>query len=59
MWCANYYKGYEAMYGWSTKGCTIYSGCEKSVLWQYTSQGFIDGYNSPLDCNAFYGSKSD
>ena len=47
------------MYGWSTGNCKIYSGCEKSVLWQYTSQGYIDGYNAPLDCNIFYGSKAD
>ena len=59
IWCANYYKGYEAMYGWSTSGCKIYSGCEKSILWQYTSQGYINGYDGPLDCNVFYGSKSD
>ncbi len=59
IWCANYYNGYEPMYGWSIKNCKIYSGCEKSILWQYTSQGYINGYDGALDCNIFYGSKAD
>lgn len=58
LWCANYYNGYDAMYGWSTGNCKIYPGCEKSILWQYTSQGYIDGYNGALDCNAFFGNKA-
>lgn len=59
IWCANYYNGYEPMYGWSVGNCKIYSGCEKSILWQYTSQGYINGYDEALDCNIFYGSKAD
>lgn len=59
IWCANYYKGYDAIYGYNTSGLKIYSGCEKSILWQYTSEGYIDGYDGSLDCNVFFGSKSD
>ena len=55
IWCANYSKGYEAIDGYSTKGCAIYPGCEKAILWQYTSQGYLSGYNGPLDCNTFTG----
>jgi len=55
IWCANYYKGYEPIYGYDTTGCTIWRGCEDSVLWQYTSSGHLDGYDGPLDCNVFYG----
>lgn len=59
IWCANYSKGYQAIEGYSTSGCTIYGGCEKSTLWQYTSQGFLDGYDGALDCNVFFGTSAD
>lgn len=59
IWCANYSKGYAEIDGRSTSGCTIYPGCEKSILWQFTSQGYVDGYDGPLDCNVFFGGKSD
>ena len=59
IWCANYYKGYAAISGYTTSGCKIYSGCEKSVLWQFTSTGYLKGYGEPLDLNVFYGSKDD
>ena len=59
IWCANYSRGYDRINGYSTAGCTIYGGCEKSVLWQYTSQGFLKGYGAALDCNVFFGTSSD
>lgn len=31
----------------------------KPVMWQFTSNGKIDGYSGRLDCNVFYGTKSD
>ena len=37
----------------------MHCGCEKSVLWQYTSKGFLSGYGAALDCNVFFGSASD
>ena len=58
IWCANYSKGYDPVYGYSTSGMKIYSGCEKSILWQFTSQGYLDGYDGPLDMNVFFGSES-
>ena len=59
LWCANYYRGYESIDGYDTSGMKIYSGCESSVLWQYTSQGYLKGYGGPLDCNVFFGSGDD
>lgn len=59
IWCANYYKGYADISGYNTSGMKIYSGCEKSVLWQFTSSGYLPGYGSPLDLNVFYGDKND
>ncbi len=54
IWCANYPAGYERIDGYRPRG-SIYPGCEKSVMWQYTSQGHVDGYGGPLDCNVFFG----
>lgn len=59
IWCANYYKGYAPISGYDTSGCHIYAGCEDSVLWQYTSQGHLKGYDGALDCNVFFGTSSD
>lgn len=59
VWCANYYKGYEEVDGRSTSGMQIYPGCEKSVMWQFTSQGKVKGYGGPLDCNVYFGSADD
>lgn len=55
IWCANYSKGYQAISGYNTAGCSIYQGCEKSVLWQFTSQGHLAGYDGPLDLDEFFG----
>lgn len=57
IWVSNYYKGYEPIWGYDTGGCIIYRGCEDSILWQYTSQGFLPGYDGPLDCNVFQGAR--
>lgn len=54
IWCANYPLGYDAINGYNPQGA-IYPGCEKAIMWQYTSQGYISGYDAPLDCNVFYG----
>lgn len=58
LWCANYYKGYDQIEGYDTSGMKIYPGCEKSVLWQFTSVGYLDGYSNPLDLDVFYGDKA-
>lgn len=59
IWCANYYKGYEEVDGRSTSGMKIYPRCEKSVMWQFTSQGKVKGYSDPLDCDVYFGSADD
>lgn len=59
LWCANYSKRYHHVDGYDTSGCEIYDGCEKSILWQYTSQGYLDGYDGALDCNVFFGGAKD
>lgn len=59
IWCANYSRGYDRIDGYSTNGCAIYGGCQKSALWQFTSSGYLDGYNGPLDLNVFFGSSKD
>lgn len=55
IWCANYSQGYKQINGYDSSGCTIYPGCDDAVLWQYTSQGYLSGYDGPLDCNTFTG----
>ena len=57
LWCANYYKGYDKIYGYNTSGCVI--GFADSLLWQFTSSGRLKGYNGNLDLNVFYGTADD
>ena len=57
IWCANYYKGYTRINGYNTKGCVI--GYKDALIWQFTSSGRLEGSNSDLDLNVFYGSKDD
>jgi len=59
IWCANYPLGYQQIDGYDTAGMSVYPGCEKAVMWQYTSEGVLRGYNGTLDCNVFFGSASD
>ena len=54
LWCANYYKGWASIHGYDTSDCKIYSGCEDSALWQFTSSGYLPGYSEPLDLNICY-----
>ena len=57
IWCANYYKGYEKIYGYDTSGMKI--GYSDSIMWQFTSSGRLEGYNGDLDLNVFFGDESD
>lgn len=59
IWCANYPKGYARIDGYSTSGMSVYKGCEKAVMWQFTSQGYLKGYDAPLDLNVFFGTADD
>lgn len=57
IWCANYSKSYTRIKGYDTSGCAL--GYSKALMWQYTSQGVLDGYGGGLDCNVFFGAKAD
>lgn len=57
IWCANYYNGYDEVDGYDTTGMQIYPGCEKAVLWQFTSEGRLSGYDGRLDLDVFFGGK--
>lgn len=59
VWCANYSRGYEVIYGYDISGCRIYPGCEDSVMWQFTSKGIVGGYDGTLDLDVFYGDRGD
>ena len=59
IWCANYSAGYASVRGYDTSGMSIYPGCSKAKLWQFTSSGRLDGYSGNLDLNAFYGTAAD
>ena len=58
IWCANYPMGYDRIDGYKPNG-SVYKGCEKAVMWQFTSQGYLSGYAGALDLNVFYGTVSD
>lgn len=53
LWSANYYLGYQAIYGYDTGG--LKQDIPSSALWQFTSQGVLDGYDGYLDLDVFYG----
>lgn len=59
MWCASYYKSYQEIDGYDTSGMKIWPGCEKSILWQFTSEGYLDGYGKSLDMNVCYITKEE
>lgn len=58
VWCASY-RDYEPVYGYDTSGMSIYPGCEKALMWQFTSEGYLSGYSGRLDLNKFFGSLAD
>ena len=58
LWCANYSKP-GRISGYDTSGCTIYPGCESAILWQFTEDGYLEGYDGGLDLDAFYGEWAD
>lgn len=53
LWSANYYLGYQAIHGYDTSACR--ADVPGAALWQFTSQGLLDGYDGYLDLNVFYG----
>lgn len=55
IWSANYWAGYKAISGYNTDGLKM--DIAESVLWQYTSTGYLNGYAKQLDLDVFYGDK--
>ena len=53
LWSANYYLGYQTIYGYDTSACK--ADVPSAALWQFTSQGVLDGYGGYLDLDVFYG----
>lgn len=53
LWSANYWRGYATVHGYDTSG--MKQDIPSSTLWQFTSQGVLDGYDGYLDLNIFYG----
>ena len=53
LWSANYWRGYDTVYGYDTSG--MRQDIPSSALWQFTSQGVLDGYDGYLDLDLFYG----
>lgn len=53
LWSANYWRGYDTVYGYDTSG--MKQDIPSSALWQFTSQGVLDGYYGYLDLDLFYG----
>lgn len=53
LWSANYYLGYQAIYGYDTSRCK--ADVPSAALWQFTSQGVLEGYDGYLDLDVFYG----
>lgn len=53
LWSANYWRGYDTVYGYDTSG--MKQDIPSSALWQFTSQGILDGYDGYLDLDLFYG----
>lgn len=53
LWSANYWRGYDTVYGYDT--CGMKQDIPSSALWQFTSQGVLDGYDGYLDLDLFYG----
>lgn len=59
IWVANYSLGYAPIYGYDDSACEIYGGCEGAAMWQFTSQGYLSGYDGPLDLDCFFGTRED
>ena len=55
IWSANYYAGYKAINGYSYGNLKM--DIPQSVIWQYTSTGYLQGYSEPLDLDVFFGDK--
>lgn len=53
IWSANYWQGYNRINGYDSSGCRM--SIANSVMWQFTSTGYLPGYDYALDLNHFFG----
>lgn len=60
LWLAAYYNGYQAMN--YVENPPLYGSTipwNKMTCYQYSSTGYVSGYNTRLDINRFYGTRED
>lgn len=55
VWSANYWLGYDRIYGYDYSNCT--NDVPEAMMWQYTSSGILKGYDSVLDLDVFMGDR--
>lgn len=53
LWSANYWQGYNRIDGYDSSACRM--DIADSAMWQFTSTGYLDGYDHGLDLNHFFG----
>ena len=59
LWVANYWYGYDRVgYDIDTSKMTSPSPWPYAAMWQFTSSGRLDGWNSDLDLDLFFGDES-
>ena len=59
LWVANYWYGYDRVgYDIDTSHMTSPKPWPYAALWQFTSSGRLDGWNSDLDLDMFFGDES-
>lgn len=60
LWVANYPTSKDVSFKWYRDKYPYKPGYWNApTIWQYSSTGWIDGYNSVLDVNHFYGTRQD
>ncbi|MGM0239856.1 GH25 family lysozyme [Enterococcus sp. AZ103] len=57
LWIANYYT--DQPQGYSQPNPPVSNHFSTTAMFQYTSNGWLDGYGSRLDLNVFYGTRED
>lgn len=59
LWVANYPTSKDVSFAWYNEAYPYNTGYwDGPTIWQYSSSGWIDGYNDTLDVNHFYGTRN-
>lgn len=56
IWSANYWLGYEPVQGYDYS--RMQNDTPSAAMWQYTSTGYLSGYDGRLDLDVFFGDKA-